>query len=89
MHQKAPPKPLSAYVLFFKDLKKREDPNAQQKSSVKDAGRLWNALSQEEKDKYQKQAQRLKQEYQDYMAKHGAATNENDELLEDKVEQEQ
>ena len=55
---------------------------------MQDAGKLWGELSTEEKQKFTKIANKQKQDYQEYIAKSKAFTNENGEQGVDKVEEE-
>ena len=75
--QKAPPHPVSAYVLFIKDLKNQQTGTTEgnKKNFLSDASKAWGSLAPEEKEKFQKAAAKQKQEYQEYIAKQKALGN--------------
>lgn len=73
-----PRKPLSAYFIFNQEHRKKVRENNVGKAAptvMKVLSQMWNALTDKEKRVYEEKAARMKQEYQDYMKKHGL-TNE-------------
>ena len=62
--------PLSAYVLFIKDLKLKIDRGevtiTDKKNFLQDASQMWQSLAQEEKEGFQKQALEQKEAYNEF-----------------------
>lgn len=77
----APKRPLSAFILFSMDQRnsiKLNNPEAKNKDVSSLLGVAWKTLSDKKKEKYVKQAQRLKEEYEE--AKKNYARPEDEEL---------
>ena len=70
----APKAPVSAYILFIKDLKQNMTQVEAQtlgKNFLQEASKKWNALGEEQKKVYQNSADTMKAVYNDYMKQRG------------------
>lgn len=59
-----PAKPVSAYILFIKDLKARGAEQELGKNFLQEASKQWGALTQEEKDRFNAEARTMKEAWQ-------------------------
>ena len=62
----APKRPLTAYMMMVQDIRdslKKDHPEWSVTDISKEAGRLWREMKSDEKDKYQKKAQKARDDY--------------------------
>lgn len=94
-----PQKALSAYILFIKDLKTKQDGQIQQqdrdgekRNFLQEASKLWGSLPAEEKAKFTEMSNKQKAEYAEYEEKRKQQqyeVGEDGELIEEHGEEEQ
>lgn len=72
MERTEPKRPLNAYLLFMRDKRsavKEQHPELKAKSIVSFIAKMWNECA--EKEKYQEEAERHKEEYRKQVEEHG------------------